>query len=418
MAFWVALIVLLLAVLPVPNQAQVAGDYAVQAEVSNQYPYVGQSLTYTVRYYAHNLDRILPIEPVIFPEFEGFWIGDVYEREPQTVTLENRQYYMGEIVFEIVPLLAGTISIAPSQLILLETAYAPTTSYPSNDILLEVLALPENASDNFMGAVGQYRINFELEKTNLHVGESVTLMASITAQSGTLNHLNPPLIELGDEWHLSQGISRSAEMNIIPRRVFEWVLIPLRSGLLSVDGLKFSYFDPLQAQYITFEQPPIAVNVTGSTDLTFQPATGDQVSLKAVGAHDRLVYPPAMLWFIPVCVVGLIGMFRLYHPYQLRRSVAKRQREALGQALRRIDDLSNHPHQQLNQRTVSIIKLYLKDKGYDGDYDERLSTQIHRINLYAEEIAYKPTITPTEQMEFIAQFKAILIRIDAGWEQV
>jgi hypothetical protein len=401
-----------------PLDSQVTGDYAIEATISNPRPYVGETIRYTVRYYAYNFDRLPTVEPVIFPEFQNFWLGDGYEGEPQAVTINQVQYLMGEFTFEIIPLMTGAMTISPSQLILLETAYDGARVESSNEIMLEVLPLPPNPPDNFVGGVGQYSVNFRLEALDLSVGDSVRLIAEVTSRGGDLAYLKPPQLIVGDEWHITAGqlhpAIRSSFNLMLQVREFEWALIPLQSGLLTVDGLAFSYFDPLQETYVEISQAPIQVNVTGGQSLDILPALDTQIPLKVIGKNDRFSYPDDGLWIVPTGLLGLVILLRLYQPYQQRRARDKRYRQALQRALSRIDDLNHHPYQQLNLRAQSIINLYLKDKGRErlAEHDGEL---VQKVLLSAQELAYKPQIVPVEQQAFITQFQAVMTQIDEEW---
>lgn len=401
-----------------PLDSQVTGDYAIEATISNPRPYAGETIHYTVRYYAYNFDRLPTVEPVIFPEFQNFWLGDGYEGEPQAVTINQVQYLMGEFTFEIIPLMTGTMTISPSQLILLETAYDGARVESSNEIMLEVLPLPPNPPDNFVGGVGQYSVNFRLEALDLSVGDSVRLIAEVTSRGGDLAYLKPPQLIVGDAWHITAGqlhpAIRSSFNLMLQVREFEWALIPLQSGLLTVDGLAFSYFDPLQETYVEISQAPIQVNVTGGQSLNILPALDTQIPLKVIGKNDRFRYPDDGLWIVPTGLLGLVILIRLYQPYQQRRAHDKRYRQALQRALSRIDDLNQHPYQQLNLRAQSIINLYLKDKGRErlAEHDGEL---VQKVLLSAQELAYKPQITPVEQQAFITQFQAVMTQIDEEW---
>lgn len=402
---------------PVVN-GQVTGDYAIQAEISHATPYIGQTITYTARYYAYDIGRIPKVAPVIFPNFDDFWVGQVYEKDPEISTINHVQYYVREIEFEIVPLITGTVRIAPSQLILLKTDYAPLTSELSNEIILDVRPLPENPPDHFIDGVGQYRVNFQLDRSVVRVGERLKLTAEIISLSGGLDHLQTPKMILSDQWHVAQGNIYPTVVNEFNPawrvRVFEWQLIPLESGLLIVDRLMFSYFDPVIGEYVTLEQSPLEVEVIGETIFNLQSIPRQQLALKVIGDRDRLVYPPIILWLVPAVLLIAIVSIPFYHSYQQEQQRIKHHRSALNQALNRIADLSQHPTQEINRRTRRIVQLYLRDKAIDTLSDDVMG-EIQALFLTADSLAYNPNIQLQEQDKFITEFHNLLTQIDAEW---
>jgi hypothetical protein len=393
---------------------QTAGDYWLEVEISHDRPYVGETITYTVRYYAYNLDRI-PNEPVIFPEFEHFWLGEIYESPPRSIVIENVQYYVGEIIFELIPLITGAITIAPSELILIETAYAPMISYPSAVITLDVRPLPDSPPENFIdGLVGQYNISFDINKLDAMVGDSLILTAEVISRMGNLDHLNLPKIILGDEWHVTNGMTyptvQSAFNTALKIRKFEWRLIPLQSGLLTIDGLGLSYFDPIKGEYIEQPQMPIQVNVRGQGGFIIHPQINHQLALKTIPLeHDAFFYPHWLIWVIPLGIVCLIFFVQQYQAYRQRRDIYIRRRDALEKALKRAQNLTQHSLDELNRRTRSIIKLYLKDKGYPDHYSYEA---LDKILSLGDDLSYKPNVTADELQAFIARLQAVLREID------
>ncbi len=392
-------------------QGQITGDYWLEATVDNERPYVGQTISYTVRYYAYNLDRI-PDEPIIFPEFEHFWIGNVYEYPPEARIIENVQYYTGEIRFEIVPLVTDAITIPPSELLLIEAAYAPVTSYTSNAVGLDVRPLPDLPPERFTGAVGQYSVMFELDTLDATVGDNLTLKADVVSRMGDLTRVILPDLILGDEWHVTQGAVYPVVQSIfdpaLQIRQFEWLLIPLEAGLLTVEGLGFSYFDPVEAEYVELQQNPLQVNVRGQGGLDLQPQLADQLALKTIAKPDQFSYPHGAIWIVPFLIVCLIAGGKQYRADRDQRAITIRKREALARALERVDDLRHHPDEQLNQRTRSIINLYLRDRADPTLKDHLLNPVI----TTADDLAYKPVVSADERQVFIARFQALLRQID------
>lgn len=220
---------------------------------------------------------------------EGFWREelDVEARPmPRTVTENGLRYNM--IVLKrvaVFPTHSGTLQVDPLRI---ETeVFAPRSSDPfsrffssanpyetieraSPAIGIEALPLPDSPPASFRGAVGQFEMDVEVNRTAVEVGEPVQITARISG-TGNIAMLEPPPLE-------APGIFEPYEPEVIASidnggqrvrgaQTFTYLLVPRSNGTFDLPALEFSYFDPSARRYKTLRSDPTSISVTGTANV-------------------------------------------------------------------------------------------------------------------------------------------------------
>lgn len=178
-------------------------------------------------------------------------------------TLKGQQFYSAQfgkqLMFFTSP---GKYQVNPFEMAVMyeiEENYSETLAFTSNGTKIEIIPLPDNAPDDFIGAVGKYSLSRSFDKTTVVQGDVVTATVTISGH-GNLHNINTPELRLpkgiviyGDpsvEEKLSFGL-RGAEGKII----YTYNLQVLKHGHLNLGEMSVSYFDPEQKRYITLREP-------------------------------------------------------------------------------------------------------------------------------------------------------------------
>ncbi len=146
---------------------------------------------------------------------------------------------------------------------------------------LEVKPLPlKNQPSDFSGAVGNYKLDVSLSRTEVTADESITLKIKVSG-SGNLKLLEIPEPEVPSAFEVydpkySEKISVGATgMN--GSKTYEYLLIPRYNGDYKIPPVSFSYFDPDEKRYKTINSEEFTVKVSGGSN---QPATtGGQIAV-------------------------------------------------------------------------------------------------------------------------------------------
>ena len=151
---------------------------------------------------------------------------------------------------------------------------------------LRVKPLPETGKPaSFNGAVGDYKVDVQLSKTDVSVDESITLKVTISG-SGNLELFElpepdfPRAFEAYDPKY-SQNI-QTGIYGMKGRKTYEYLLVPRYNGTYKIPPIVFSYFNPKTEAYETFRSQKLEVTVSGGTA-----APGKRSSTPSMGSDEK-----------------------------------------------------------------------------------------------------------------------------------
>ena len=135
----------------------------------------------------------------------------------------------------------------------------------SQTVTLNVKPLPSSGRPaDFEGAVGEYQMSVESDKTVLKANEAVSFKLAIQG-SGNIKLINlpdlniPPDVEAYDP---KETTSIERENNKISgKKVVEYVLIPRFKGDYRIDPVSFSFYNPERKRYIQLQSKEINLKI-------------------------------------------------------------------------------------------------------------------------------------------------------------
>jgi len=250
----------------------------VKASTDKSSVYVNEQLTY----YFHLYRRVDFLNQPQFapPGFSGFW-SESYPPTNNMTEINGRQYMLSELKFVLFPTSPGKITIDPSTLQCQIASNNPddffdgffTMGKPitlrTNSITINVYPLPnKDKPANFSGAVGQYEIQAQSDKSNTKTNDPVTL-SIIVSGSGNIKTLPEPQMPQLMEFRKfdtasTYDINKSAG-KFTGSKTFKTLLSPQSSRTKTIPAIEFSYFDPQSKSYKKIYSKPISINVMQGT---------------------------------------------------------------------------------------------------------------------------------------------------------
>lgn len=188
-----------------------------------------------------------------------------------------------------------------SQTIKQESIEAEATSPIIN---ITVKPLPaEGKPENFSGMVGDYKFNAEFDRTNLKVGEALTLSISIKGDGTPGTITDPKLPDFSDfrsvppENNISKKITGNKVVTSKDIKVF---LYPKKKGSFEIPEISYSWFNPSKKQYEVAKVGPWTIEVEkgdASAEMVFQspaaasgtPAVQKQ-EIESLGSDIRFIH--------------------------------------------------------------------------------------------------------------------------------
>ena len=231
--------------------------HQVEAELSTTEPYLNAPLTYTFRYL---YTAVLPTQEVPTPQlptFPDFLVEALPPLSPQTQRIRGKTFWVQEQVRRLYPQRTGQIVIEPAALLLPVPRGRKTLR--TKPLKLTVQPLPETGKpEQFSGAVGEYQITAQVDRSSIETGRALTLSLQISGRGNMQTVTAPKLPAIPG---VVVNGPTLVEDSVPTTRTYAYALIPARSGTLRIPAIAYIYFDPSRAVYATAQTTPIPVSV-------------------------------------------------------------------------------------------------------------------------------------------------------------
>jgi hypothetical protein len=344
----------------------------IKAELDRTSVYPGQQATLSYKLYTQV--SIQGIELKENPPLAGFWVEDIeVDKNPknQLQVINGQEYQVATLKRQALFATAtGKLKI-PSSIFAVsagmqgggffgvfgstETLYRKT-----QEIILDVKPLPTaGRPPNFTNAVGSYKLNASIDKTEAAAGDAVAFRVKLEGEGNLKMIPDLALPSLPDFTTYSSkradSIRPSASNQIGGDKTWEFVLVPKSPGRYTIPALSFSYFNADQGKYETISTSPLTLHVLpGKDNPAFSALSGSSKQnlvrrgtdinyLKPfpgeLSRDHHLGYFP--LWVYILCAMilaGNIGMFfyQKKHSLLAENLAGTRNRKARSTALNRL----------------------------------------------------------------------------------
>ncbi len=234
--------------------------------VQPRYPFIGEQAIYTLRFAA--LPSVDFASPPTYeaPKVEGCWT----EEFPEVARERQGNYEVQIVRLALFPFQEGKVQVGSAKVTVSLQGEPIPKELTTKVLSLTARPLPQPAPENFKNLVGRVLASVAVEPKSAAVGEVVTVRLRV---EGTANLRNlekaPPLsipdARVGlprDRWRI-----RERDGKLWFEREFEWHIVPLRKGILSVPSFRIPYFDPQAKRYKTASTQTVTVRVLPGTAL-------------------------------------------------------------------------------------------------------------------------------------------------------
>ena len=252
------------------------------AEISNNNPYVGESISVVYKIYVNiNKVNVQNTREVSSPTFNGFWNHTIkvenWEAKSGTYQGEPHRYVVVKRAL-LIPHKSGKLEINPLELEISAGTPMGRRDFFGNMIfndvsftltsgkrIINVKPLPiDNKPIDFNGAVGNFKFNVTSSKKTLKANESANLLVEVSGKGNLKlielpSIISPPGLEVYEPEH-KEKINTS--LNGLNGKIYDqYALVPQFKGKFKIPEVSFSYFNPKDEKYHTIISNPIIINV-------------------------------------------------------------------------------------------------------------------------------------------------------------
>ncbi len=268
-----------------------SNDMFLKIEVSDINVKVGEQINIKYTFFTRIASRVIETE---FPSYEGFYEEKLYDPAGNKITpdswndivIDNYKYKSIKL-YEVAlfPMFDGSFDLDP-MIMKVETKesdpsfkrlfwddpFFDTFSQKTKARILvsdkkTITVSPlENSPDNFTGAVGIFDISSSLSSSDIENGTPVILYIKLKGE-GNLDNIGRPAVDFPNNFDVFEGEiikERDISDKVSGSVIWEYNLIPRKSGEYTIPSIKFPFFDTNQNLWKDVKTKPINLNVTKS----------------------------------------------------------------------------------------------------------------------------------------------------------
>jgi hypothetical protein len=297
------------------SDEEIAKNLFIRAVVDKRKAYLGEQVTVTYKLYTRlNIAAQMSISKL--PQYQGFWAEELETSSNitfATEVIDGKQYRVGVLKkAALFPTQTGKLEITPFELtvpIQLRRnrnrnnffddffndpfGFNQTIEYnaTSNKVKIDILSLPsEGKPESFHGAVGEFSLNADIDKTTAKTNEAVTLKVILSGK-GNLELLEMPELNLpsGFEKYEPKTTENINKRNIISgSKTAEYLMIPRVVGTREIPLVEFSYFNPAKKKYVTLQSKSFKLQITQGEQLAEVEYAGKE-QIQNLGTDIRFI---------------------------------------------------------------------------------------------------------------------------------
>ena len=294
-----------------------ADDVFVRTTVSKSSAFKGEAIILTQKIYSRvHLAGFDPAN-IKWPSCNGFWTEEI--KMPQSIStrrenLNGNLYEVAELKKTIIiPQMTGKLTIEPAEVMCIVQVAQKNASNniwdqffgggvqnkkylaKSKAVTIDVKNLPsQNQPADYNGAVGNFTMNAQVDKTSLKTNEAVNLQITISG-NGNLKLIDKLNVNFPTDFEtydpkITSNINTN-ETGLSGSKKFEYLVIPRNPGKFSIKPVTFSYFDIISKTFKTLTSPEFIINVTkgDGTSANVSYRSANQEDVKYIGSDIRFI---------------------------------------------------------------------------------------------------------------------------------
>lgn len=269
-----------------PNDPNYLADKNIHlvAEVSNKKPFLNEAISVSYKLYVSPDTGVNNWRELEAPRYADFWSNniDIKSLNVQNGTFKGKPYrYVVLRRTLLYPQKTGELKIEPLTLDisvqvpsnrrdffgnLISSSVNKTVS--SGSSIIDVKSLPiDNKPKDFSGAVGSFSFEIKSDKKELLTDEAFQL-SLIVSGDGNFNLFEDPKISLPNSLEVYEP-EKISNISVRARGIKgninnKYTVVPINPGKYTIPETKFSFFNPVSAEYKTIYSDPIFIDVDGA----------------------------------------------------------------------------------------------------------------------------------------------------------
>lgn len=237
--------------------ANTSNDVYLNMEIDDRDVYQDQPTVAVLRVYSRNMDNLRKVKNIHLPQQDNINVHpinfDKSEIDPSGYGNMPSQVLA---MFMVFPNEAGYVEV-PGVSASVST-YSNKTKIVSNKVKINVRKLPEGAPECFKNAVGNFNVNvYNASKEKPEAKKPLNVVVKVSGE-GNLPDMELPKIAASPDYEVfAPKITSKVAPGTSGMKgeiLANYVIIPKKSGAISIKTEQFAFFDPASKEYVDLGQ--------------------------------------------------------------------------------------------------------------------------------------------------------------------
>ncbi|MBA65820.1 MAG: hypothetical protein CMG55_08470 [Candidatus Marinimicrobia bacterium] len=400
----------------------------ILAELDKDSAYLGEQITLTYKLYKDINTNISGIEQFQMPDFNGFWVEEIFtpqrlQYQKQNVIFKGIEYQVANLGQRALFPISSEKHIIPS--VKLKTQIeikrkknsrdpffdpffdsffnkTQTKYLKSNEKFITIIPFPDPRPDNFFGAVGSFKIHSEIDQEEVVINEGFTFKISLKG-TGNLGLFTLPEIKFPnglDAFPPNDSFKKDAFRNeITGSQELEYVLVPRKEGNFKIPSVQISYFNLKTKTWSQIGTNQYTISVKGDINQVVELSGLSKKEIELIGKDIRFIntekiislnpgYNLSIYAYLIYLLSGILFIIPItlarFTNYRLFTADDRKMKNALKISLKILENNNRYPFENASKAIYTYMhnRFLLKNKNLDPvSVNEMLQNSIDKILL-------------------------------------
>ncbi|AZA77435.1 hypothetical protein EG347_07885 [Chryseobacterium sp. G0186] len=240
-----------------------SNEVYLNMEIEDREVYQDQPTFAVLKVYSRNMDNLRKVKNIRLPQQENINVHPVNFNKSEIDPSGNGNMASQVLaVFMVFPNESGYVEVPGVSASV--NSYSNKNKITSNKIKLNVRRLPEGAPDCFKNAVGNFNVSvYNASKEKPEAKKPLNVVIKVSGEGNLPDMLLPKIVASPDYEVFPPKITSKVSPGTTGMKgeiLANYVIIPNKSGAISIKTEQFAFFDPNNKEYVDLGQKTLSVN--------------------------------------------------------------------------------------------------------------------------------------------------------------
>ncbi|WP_228376568.1 BatD family protein [Chryseobacterium indologenes] len=240
-----------------------SGEVFLNMEIEDRDIYQDQPTIAVLKVYSRNMDNLRKVKNIHLPHQDNIYVHPInFSKSEIDPSGYGNMASQVLAMFMVFPNEAGYVEVPGVSASV--NSYSGKNKIVSNKVKLNVRKLPEGAPECFKNAVGNFNVSvYNASKEKAEAKKPLNVVVKVSGE-GNLPDMELPKIAASPDYEIfTPKITSKVSPGSTGMKgeiLANYVIIPNKSGAISIKTEQFAFFDPENREYIDLGQKTLALN--------------------------------------------------------------------------------------------------------------------------------------------------------------